>query len=76
MQVCIRAVAINHSFLSIRVTLIRFRLSGPMSKRSAAALIAAVSFGASTVPKCSARLRMISTRQRGIGIAICRAWSS
>src|SRR5262245_15991451 len=39
-----------------------------MSKTSAARLIAAVSSGASTSPRCSARLRMMSTDQRGMSV--------
>ena len=53
-------------FLVILVTVIRFWRSGGMSNSSAVFLIAVFSSGASTSPKCSARLRMISTDQRGM----------
>src|SRR4029077_16317728 len=45
---------------------IRLRRSGGISNRSAAFSMASFSVAAFTVPRYSARLRMISTRQRGI----------
>ena len=48
------------------IAAIQLRRSGGMSNRSAVFSIASFSVAASTVPRCSARLRMISTRQRGI----------
>jgi hypothetical protein len=47
-------------------TAIRFCRWGGISNRSAAIFMASCALAASTVPRCSARLRMISTRQLGI----------
>jgi hypothetical protein len=57
-------------------TAIRLRRSGGISNRSAAFSMASFSVVASTVPRCSARLRIISTRQRAISATASRPGSS
>src|ERR1700730_924751 len=62
--------------LLILLTAMRYWRAGSISNRLIAAAIASFSVLATTVPRCSARLRIKSTRQRAISGTLCRSSSA